>query len=70
MHKLKKIRTDKGLSQTQVAKILGVDRSSISNYERGTRKLDQDQIVALVKALNTTADYFLGLSETEKKEQH
>lgn len=67
MHKLKKIRTDKGLSQTQVAKILGVDRSSISNYERGTRKLDQDQIVVLVKALNTTADYFLGLSETEEK---
>lgn len=67
MLKLKEIRLNRGLSQTQVAKILGVDRSSISNYERGTRRLDQDQIVTLVKALNTTADYFLGLSKTEGK---
>jgi flagellar motor component MotA len=61
------LRENRGLTQTQVAKILKVDRSSVSNYERGTRKLDQDQIVALVKALNTTADYFLGLSEHEEK---
>lgn len=67
MHKLKEIREHRGLTQTQVAEILGVDRSSVSNYERGTRKLDQDQIIELVKALNTTADYFLGLSETEEK---
>lgn len=58
---------NRSLSHTQVAKILSVDGSSITNYERGTRKLDQDQIVTLVKALNTTADCFLGLSKTKEK---
>ncbi len=69
MLKLKEIRENRGLTQTQVAKIIGIDRSLISHIERGTRKLDQEQIVELVKDLDTTADYFLGLSETEEKGQ-
>ncbi len=68
MLKLKEIRENRGLTQEQVAKIIKVDRSSISKYENGSRKLDQEQIVELVKALNTTADYFLGLSEKEKEQ--
>ncbi len=70
MHKLKELRLKEGLSQTQVAKILGVDRSEVSNYERGTRRLHEDQIIELVKAFDTTADYFLGLLEPKKKEQN
>lgn len=44
--------------------------SSISNSERGTRRLHEDQIIELVKAFDTTADYFLGLLETNKKGQN
>ncbi len=69
MHKLKEIRENRGLTQSHVAKILECDRSTIAKYESGDRKMDQDQIVRLVKALNTNADYFLGLSETEEKGQ-
>jgi len=67
MLKLKEIRENKGLTQEQVGKIINVTRSQVSKYESGSRMLNQQQIVDLVKALNTTADYFLGLSE-EKKE--
>ena len=69
MLKLKEIRENRGLTQEQGAKIIKVDRSSISKYENGSRKLDQEQIIELVKALNTTADYFLGLSEQEEKKE-
>jgi transcriptional regulator with XRE-family HTH domain len=69
MLKLKEIRENRGLTQSQVAKIIDVDRSEISKYESGKRKLNQDQIVELVKALNTTADYFLGLSEQEENKE-
>ena len=69
MLKLKEIRENRGLTQEQVAKIIDVDRSMISKCESGSRKLDQEQIVKLVKALNTTADYFLGLSELEEKKE-
>jgi len=67
MLKLREIRENKGLTQEQVGKFINVTRSQVSKYESGTRMLNQQQIVDLVKALNTTADYFLGLSENEKK---
>jgi len=66
MLKLKEIRVNRGLTQEQVGKFINVTRSQVSKYESGTRMLNQQQIVVLVKALNTTADYFLGLSEKEK----
>ena len=66
MLKLKEIRINRGLTQEQVGKFINVTRSQVCKYESGTRKLNQQQIVDLVKALNTTADYFLGLSEKEK----
>lgn len=67
MLKLKEIREDRGLTQEQVGKILNVTRSQVSRYESGKRMLNQQQIIDLVKALNTTADYFLGLSEKSKE---
>jgi len=66
MLKLKEIRENRGLTQEQVGKIINVTRSQVSKYESGSRMLNQQQIVDLVQALNTTADYFLGLSEKEK----
>lgn len=69
MLKLKEIRENRGLTQEQVGKIINVTRSQVSKYESGSRMLNQQQIIDLVKALNTTADYFLGLSQTEKKER-
>lgn len=67
MLKLREIRENKGLTQEQVGKFINVTRSQVSKYESGTRMLNQQQIVDLVKALNTTADYFLGLTTDEKK---
>lgn len=67
MLKLKEIRENKGLTQEQVGKFINVTRSQVSKYESGKRMLNQQQIVDLVKALNTTADYFLGLTENEKE---
>ncbi|MFH2117150.1 MAG: helix-turn-helix transcriptional regulator [Bacillota bacterium] len=66
MLKLREIRENRGLTQEQVGKFINVTRSQVSRYESGSRMLNQQQIVDLVKALNTTADYFLGLSEKEK----
>lgn len=35
--KIKKLRLDKGLSQLEVANEVGVARSAIAQYERGTK---------------------------------
>ena len=45
MLKLKRnLVKNRGLTQSQVAKILECDRSTIAKYENGKRKMDQDQI--------------------------
>jgi len=57
--RLKELREEKGLSQIQLAKILGVRNTAISNWEVGIRQLDIDTIVKLCDIFDVTTDYFL-----------
>ena len=63
MLKLREIRLKKGLNQTEVGKILGVNQTAVSKYELEQRKLDQDQIIKLSLALEVTPDELLGFKE-------
>jgi transcriptional regulator with XRE-family HTH domain len=63
---LKQIRKEKGLKQEEIAQLLKINRVQVSNYERGINKLNEEQIVKLCIALNTSADYFLGLINEPK----
>lgn len=67
MLKLKEIRLKKGLSQSYIGKIIGVNQQSVSHYECERRKLDQDQIVKLSLALEVTPDELLGFDEAYEK---
>jgi transcriptional regulator with XRE-family HTH domain len=51
LKQLKKVRTDRGLSQVAVAQMLGVDQPTISKYERGKLKPWRTTIEALAHAL-------------------
>jgi transcriptional regulator with XRE-family HTH domain len=53
---LKKIRTQKNIAQTEIAKILGVDRSFVSNIENGKNNPTLSTITSLAKALNVSVD--------------
>lgn len=55
---LKKLRKEKGLSQSDMAKILEIDRSTYTKYEKGgsiKRSLEK-----LTDFYNVSADYLLG----------
>lgn len=69
MSRLKEIREKNGLTQNQLAKLSGVGQNMISKYEAGTHQIGEDNMIKLIKALNTNADYFLGLIEEAKKER-
>lgn len=66
--KLKEIRKQKQFTQEQIAKILNVTREQISKLETGVSLANEKQIILLCKALNCTADYLLGLIDTNKEE--
>jgi len=62
-HKLKELRTEKGLTQQQLANILKIDRSNYSKYELGKLEPNNDMLVTLAKYFQVTTDYLLGLED-------
>jgi transcriptional regulator with XRE-family HTH domain len=57
-------RTLRGLSQSQLAAKSGLDPSSLSHFESGTRKPSFENLKRLAGALDVTTDYLLGRSDT------
>lgn len=61
--KLRDRRDDLGLSQSKLAKAVGVHHSIIGRYERDEAKPTINVVIAIAKALNTTVGYLLGENE-------
>lgn len=59
--KLRMIREMKGLSQADVAKMLGTTPSLIANYESGRREPTIKNLIKLVKLLNISSDWLLDI---------
>ena len=65
---LKKIRTEKEISQTELAYAIKTNPNNISRYENGEREPDIKTIIAIAKALECTIDELLAESEEEIQE--
>ena len=57
-NKIKSLRIQHKMSQTELAKRLGVSDSIISGYERGTRTPSVDVLINLKNIFNVSLDYF------------
>lgn len=68
--RLKEKRQDKSYSQKQLAEEIGVDRATISYYEKGDRLPDIDTFINIADALQVSCDYLLGYSDTPIREYH
>lgn len=60
----------KGLKQKDIADLLGVTENTVSYYVTGARCPNTDQIIAIAKKWNVSADYLLGLSEVMSTDQN
>lgn len=58
--RIKELRTENGLTQQELAKILNVSSMSISFYENEQRKPDSEFIIACSRFFDVSADYLLG----------
>ena len=63
---LRRIRTEKGMSQQQIAELLYVDRSTVANWESGRRMPDYTIVTKLAKLLNVDSEVFLDSVNAEK----
>lgn len=56
--KIKELRLDKGLSQLNLAKLIGVSQKAIDYWERNVNEPKSSYIIALVKTFDITYDEF------------
>ena len=62
---LNQLMEEKQTSQIELSKKIGVASGSISNYSNGTRLISVDILPKLAKALGTSTDYLLGVSDVK-----
>lgn len=56
MTKLKQLRKQSGLSQTELAAAIGVTQGAVSQWEMGASKPSLDNLVSIAKALGCKVD--------------
>ena len=62
--KIKYLRESAGLTQAELARILGLSRSGVNAWDMGLSIPSTQYIVELAKTFNVSADYLLGIEET------
>ena len=63
MNRLRDLREDADLNQTQVAKFLGMSQTGYSKYETGENDIPTQVLIKLAGFCNTSIDYLLGVSD-------
>ena len=58
--KLRGLREDNDLTQSQVAQFLGTSQTMYARYERGANELPIRHLITLCRFYNVSADFFLG----------
>ena len=62
--KVKKLREQKGLSQAELARLLGITRSSVNAWEMGISVPSTQYIVDLAGVFDISTDYLLGVDSS------
>ena len=57
---LKELREKKGLTQSGLGKLVGLDQTHISRLEKGTKGVSNEKLLAIAEALGVTVSDLLG----------
>lgn len=66
--KLRDLREDADMSQTEMAKLLGCSQQTYSRYESHTTEMPLELLIRLAEYYDTSTDYLLGI--TTQKEHY
>lgn len=61
--RIRELREDADLTQTQVAKFLGMSQTGYSKYETGENDIPTQVLIRLAHFYKTSTDYLLGLTD-------
>lgn len=58
--RLRDLREDKDMNQTQIAKLLNTKQTVYSRYERGFQTIPVEHLITLADFYDVSTDYILG----------
>lgn len=67
MNRIRELREDRDLRQSDVAAATGIDQRTLSNYETGKTNPDSYAIIKLCDFFNVSADYLIGRTSDHSK---
>lgn len=65
--RIRNLREDRDLNQTQIAKILCMSQTGYSKYETGENDIPTTILIKLARYYNTSIDYLLGETENPRR---
>ncbi len=64
--RIKNLRENMDLKQTQIASLLHISQQNYSRYENGQREMPISILVGLAELFDVSVDYLVGVSMTKK----
>lgn len=64
--RLKDLREDRDLNQSDIANLLNTTRQQYALYENGIRELPMHHFITLAKFYNVSIDYMAGIEQKSK----
>lgn len=68
MNRIRDLREDADLKQSELAAATGISQKTLSNYESGKTNPDSYAIIKLAEYFNVTTDYLLGVTQSNYKD--
>ena len=65
--RLRDLREDRDMNQTQIAKMLRMSQTGYSKYETGENDIPTTILIKLARFYNTSIDYLLGETDNPKR---
>ena len=70
IQRIRDLREDSDLTQSQIAEYLGTSQTMYARYERGANELPIRHLIALCKYYQVSADYILGFTNKKSSLPH
>ena len=66
-NRIRDLREDRDLNQTEIAKLLGMSQTGYSKYETGENDIPTAILIKLARFYNTSIDYLLGETNNSQR---
>lgn len=59
IERIKELRKSKGISQSELARLIGINQTQYNRYETGRTKIPSDVLLRIAQELGASVDYLL-----------